>query len=76
MKIRKLLKRSYKIEQSERQVPQLDKSVQLAVITKAPEKYILIDTETGQSYVGSSEPNKYIPEYCLWKPIDIEMKKD
>jgi hypothetical protein len=36
------------------QVPELDNAVTLTVYTKCPEKYILIDQETGQRYVGHS----------------------
>lgn len=51
-------------------------SVKLSVITKCPEKYLLIDQETGQVYQGSSEKNPYMPNYCLWKPIDLKVAQD
>lgn len=51
-------------------IPNLKKSVQLSVITKCPEKYMLIDKETGEVYNGSSEFNPYNSEYCLWKKAD------
>jgi hypothetical protein len=51
----------------------LQHAVRLSVITKCPEKYLLIDQETGQIYQGSSETNPYMPNYCLWKPIDLKV---
>lgn len=35
-----------------KQVPELDKAVELKVYTKCPEKYLLLDRETGQLYTG------------------------
>ena len=52
-----------------RQATQLDSAVHLTVITKCPEKYILIDQETGQSYVGSDHDNPYLPGFKLWIEI-------
>ena len=49
-----------------KQVEELDSPVQLSVITKAPEKYVLIDMETGQIYVGSNQNNPYDPNYKIW----------
>lgn len=43
-------------------VPSYSKPIDLIVHTKAPEKWKLIDLETGQEYIGSAEPN----EYGLW----------
>jgi hypothetical protein len=43
--------------------------VELSVITRCPEKYLLIDKETGAVYAGSSDPNPYMSGYCLWKEI-------
>lgn len=50
--------------------PTLQEPVTLAVLTKCPEKWLLVDRETGQVYEGSNEINPYIPSQCLWKPID------
>jgi hypothetical protein len=33
---------------------ELDKSISLTVKTKCPEKYLLIDRETGYTFVGNS----------------------
>ena len=52
-----------------RETEELDSAVHLTVITKCPGKYLLIDQETGQSYVGSNEDNPYLPGFKLWKLI-------
>jgi hypothetical protein len=41
------------------EVLEYDEAVDLTVHTKAPGKWLLIDLETGQEYIGSKEPNKY-----------------
>lgn len=41
------------------EVPELDKAVDLTVHTKAPGKWLLVDLETGQEYIGSAVPNAY-----------------
>ena len=41
------------------EVPETDKVVDLTIHTKAPSKWLLIDLETGQEYIGSEEPNLY-----------------
>jgi hypothetical protein len=69
MKQRKLKISTYEIEQDEDSVPELESAVHLAVITKAPEKYILIDTETGKAYRGSNIDNTYLPGYKIWKQL-------
>ena len=33
--------------------------IDLVVHTRAPEKWKLIDLETGQEYIGTAEPNEY-----------------
>jgi len=38
-------------------VNELDKATTLKVYTKCPEKYMLIDLETGEHYVGHTDPN-------------------
>jgi hypothetical protein len=42
---------------------ELEKPITLQVYTKAPEKWLLVDKETGQTYQGSSSGNwnKVIP---------------
>lgn len=69
MSKRKLQKCTYQVEQELQTAPELKYAIHLAVITKAPEKYILIDTETGQTYRGSDTDNPYLPGYKIWKPI-------
>ena len=51
---------------SGRQVKELDKAITLEVYTKCPEKWLLVDLETGQVYYGteSQERGKQ------WKRID------
>lgn len=51
-------------------VPALDDAVILSVTTKCPEKWLLVDRETGQVYQGSSEVNPYMSTQYLWKPIE------
>jgi hypothetical protein len=41
------------------EVPESDTPIDLIVHTKAPSKWKLIDMETGQEYVGSTEITKY-----------------
>jgi hypothetical protein len=41
------------------EVPESDTAIDLVVHTKAPSKWKLIDMETGQEYVGSTEITKY-----------------
>lgn len=48
----------------------LEDAVTLSVTTKCPEKWLLVDRETGQVYQGSNEVNPYMPSQFLWKPID------
>jgi hypothetical protein len=50
--------------------PSLKEPVTLSVTTKCPEKWLLVDRETGQVYQGSAEENPYITSQYLWKPID------
>jgi hypothetical protein len=47
------------------EVPELDEAVDLTIHTKAPGKWLLIDLETGQEYIGSDKPNMY----GRWKRI-------
>jgi hypothetical protein len=48
-----------------RVVEEFDSAVDLTIHTKCPEKWLLIDLETGQEYVGSEKPNLY----GKWKRI-------
>jgi len=41
------------------QVEEFSKAVDLTIHTKAPGKWLLIDLETGQEYIGSDVPTKY-----------------
>jgi hypothetical protein len=41
------------------EVAELDAAVDLTIHTKAPEKWLLIDLETGQEYIGQRSPNNY-----------------
>ena len=48
-----------------KQVEELKNPVDLTIHTKCPEKWLLIDLETGQEYIGSKQPNLY----GKWKRI-------
>ena len=53
------------------EVEEYDSAVDLTIHTKAPGKWLLIDLETGQEYVGSRLPN----EYGKWRRIkDVDNK--
>lgn len=43
-------------------VPDLDNPVELIIHTKAPEKWKIIDMETGQEYLGSEVSHKVFAE--------------
>lgn len=49
-------------------IEDLDKALELKVITKCPSKWILIDEETGQVYRGSE--SKEVGK--MWKLITIQ----
>ncbi len=54
---------------------ELDNSVlpvTLIVKTRCPEKYILIDMETGQVYVGSNKDNPYMPYTKIWEIQNVK----
>jgi hypothetical protein len=53
------------------EVEEYDEAVDLTIHTKAPGKWLLIDLETGQEYVGSRLPN----EYGKWRRIKDVYKK-
>jgi hypothetical protein len=65
-KFRQILPNQISFKWPNKKVEELDTAVQLSVITKAPEKYVLIDMETGQVYVGSSQNNPYDPNFKIW----------
>lgn len=50
-----------------RDVPELDDPVTLQVYTRCPEKYMLIDMQTGEKYIGHSDPAAG-PYH--WKKVD------
>jgi hypothetical protein len=41
------------------EVEEFINAVDLTIHTKAPSKWLLIDLETGQEYIGSDVPTKY-----------------
>lgn len=41
------------------EVEEFEKAVDLTIHTKAPGKWLLIDLETGQEYIGATVPTKY-----------------
>ena len=41
------------------EVQELDKSVELSILTKCPRKWKIIDMETGQEYVASGNYEMY-----------------
>jgi len=66
MKIRKLLSNQISFKWPDKDVEELSTPIQLSLITKAPEKYVLLDMETGQIFVGSNQNNPYDPNFKLW----------
>ena len=65
-KFRKLKENQVSFKWPSKDVEELDVPIQLSVITKAPEKYVLLDLETGQVFVGSNQNNPYNPNFKLW----------
>lgn len=49
-----------------KKVPEFEEAVDLTIHTKCPEKWVLVDLETGQQYTGAKEPNLY----GKWKRLD------
>lgn len=49
------------------EVPELEKPINMQVYTKCPEKWMLIDLQTGERYVGHTDPNAG-PSH--WKKIE------
>jgi hypothetical protein len=66
VKSRKLEANQISFKWPDKDVEELSTPIQLSVITKAPEKYVLLDMETGQIYVGSNQNNPYDPNFKLW----------
>ena len=66
MKSRKLEANQISFKWSDKDVEELSIPIQLSLITKAPEKYVLLDMETGQIFVGSNQNNPYDPNFKLW----------
>lgn len=60
-KMRKLLDGS--------EAEEFDKAIDLTIHTKCPSKWILLDLETGQRYVGSEKPNLY----GKWRRLDDKL---
>jgi hypothetical protein len=50
---------------SGKEVPQLERVANLSIITKCPEKWKIVDMETGQEYVASGT----LELYKQWKRI-------
>ena len=48
-------------------VTELDEPITLNVYTKCPEKYMLVDMETGQKYIGRTTKGK-----SSWKRIESD----
>jgi hypothetical protein len=46
-------------------VEELDKAITLRVYTKCPEKYMLIDLQTGERYIGTKSDNNHD-----WKKVN------
>jgi hypothetical protein len=65
-KFRKLKENQVSFKWPSKEVEELPVAIQLSVITKAPEKYVLLDMETGQVYIGSNQNNPYDPNFKLW----------
>ena len=43
-----------KFRQTKRKIQEMDEPVKLIINTKCPSKWVLIDTETGESYQGNN----------------------
>jgi hypothetical protein len=51
------------------EVHELSEPVSLSIYTRCPEKYVLIDTETGQVYRATNDVNTFVPSQLLWKEV-------
>jgi hypothetical protein len=61
MKVRKL--------KNSKKVAELESAITLTVVTKCPEKWILIDQETGELYTGHATEGKH-----SWKKLNLSIK--
>ena len=53
---------------SGKEVPQLERVANLSIITKCPEKWKIVDMETGQEYIGQ---NPGMGEKVMhWKKVE------
>lgn len=64
---RKIDKKEVSFAWPDIEIPELEEAVHLQVLTKCPSKYILIDMETGQVYIGSDRDNPYMPYTKIWE---------
>ena len=65
-KLRKIISNQISFNWPSKQLEPLDSPIQLSVITKVPDKYVHIDMETSQVYIGSNQNNPYDPNFKLW----------
>ncbi len=54
------------------EVEELDSPIKLVIETKCPNKWKIIDMETGQAYIGTDSNKKY----NHWQPDDIKIHMD
>ena len=54
---------------SGKEVPDLGRVVNLSILTKCPEKWKIVDMETGQEYIGQ-KPIGGEKQVVHWKKID------
>tara|TARA_B100000085_G_C18219937_1_gene381344 strand:- start:157 stop:390 length:234 start_codon:yes stop_codon:yes gene_type:complete len=54
------------------EVPELDKPVNLTILTKCPEKWQITDLETGRSYKATGN----LELYKQWQPVYDENFRD
>jgi hypothetical protein len=52
-----------------RDVPEKDKAVTLEVYTRCPEKWMLVDLQTGERYIGHDDPSAG-PNH--WKRVNFK----
>ena len=52
-----------------RDVPEKEKAVTLKVYTKCPEKWMLVDLQTGERYIGHNDPSEG-PSH--WKRVNFK----
>jgi hypothetical protein len=66
-KTKHVAKNQVHLEWSDRQLPELEEAVQIIITTKCPSKYILVDMETAQVYLGTDKDNPYMENTKLWE---------